>query len=110
MEGGAAGSAGRPCPPGRQPLAADASESARIEISGSIPPEHWNRIGTKILARLKSAGTVNIDVEITLNNKFYDMSSNLKFIIKKASNRSIVYAHNKTSCLLLVAMITKMYP
>ena len=45
----------------------DTSESATIEITGSIPTEQWNRIGTKILARLKSAGTVNIDVQITVD-------------------------------------------
>lgn len=45
----------------------DSSGPAQIAIAGSIPPEQWNRIGTKILARLKSAGFVNISFEITVD-------------------------------------------
>jgi hypothetical protein len=40
-----------------------------LRISGSIPPEVWNRLGTKILPKLKSGGDfkVGIDISVTLS-------------------------------------------
>lgn len=52
-------------PGGSEASPAESQTGGQISITGSIPPELWNRIGTKILARLKSAGNVKVDVSIT---------------------------------------------
>lgn len=40
-----------------------------LHIFGEVPSEQWNRIGTKLLTKLKAAGatTVHIDVHVKLN-------------------------------------------
>jgi len=35
-----------------------------IQVTGSIPPGQWNRIGTRLLAKLYSAGELRVDVSI----------------------------------------------
>jgi len=39
-----------------------------IEVTGSIPPGQWNRVGTRLLARLHSAGEVRVDVSIRVES------------------------------------------
>jgi hypothetical protein len=38
-------------------------ELRRIRLSGSVPPEMWNRLGTRVVARLRSASDLEIRVE-----------------------------------------------
>jgi hypothetical protein len=47
-----------------------------IRLSGAIPPEVWNRIGTKILPKLRSGSELRIEVDlsVTLNG---DVAANL---------------------------------
>lgn len=47
------------------PEAQPGASGDQIHVTGSIPPEQWNRIGTRLLARLRSAGSVRVDVSIT---------------------------------------------
>ncbi len=37
-----------------------------IELTGRIPPGQWNRVGTRLLARLHSAGRVRVDASISV--------------------------------------------
>jgi hypothetical protein len=34
----------------------------RVSVGGTLPPEQWNRLGTKLLPKLKSGGLIQIDV------------------------------------------------
>ena len=45
------------------PLVAD---TRTVRISGSIPPEIWNRLGTKILPKLRSGSDLRIGVEFSV--------------------------------------------
>jgi hypothetical protein len=36
-----------------------------VRVAGSIPPELWNRLGTKVLPKLRSAQDLAVDVEFT---------------------------------------------
>jgi hypothetical protein len=38
-----------------------------IRITGAVPPEIWNRIGTKLLPKLKSGKELKVDVGFSVN-------------------------------------------
>lgn len=41
-----------------------------IRLVGSIPPEVWNRLGTKVLPKLRSEGTdVKVGIELSVTVK-----------------------------------------
>ncbi len=46
----------------------EAETSVRLQVSGDVPPESWNRIGTKVIPKLRSgkelAIRVQLDVEV----------------------------------------------
>jgi hypothetical protein len=50
---------------GSQPESAKPA-SQTIHLSGNIPSEVWNRLGTKIIPKLKSAGDLQIGLEFTV--------------------------------------------
>ena len=55
-----------------------------VHLAGEIPPELWNRFGTKILPKLRSGADlrVGIDISITLPNSFNkNIKSELKQIL-----------------------------
>ncbi len=37
---------------------------ALISVSGSIPPEQWNRLGTRLLPKMRAAGTLTAEVHL----------------------------------------------
>jgi hypothetical protein len=53
-----------------------------IYISGNIPSEIWNRLGTKIIPKLKSAGDLQIGLEFTVQVSS-DAAGNLQSEIKQ---------------------------
>ncbi len=55
-----------PQTPGRgdRPTLAPPPSSNAVRLTGTIPPELWNRFGTKVLPKLRSAGDVRIRVEL----------------------------------------------
>jgi hypothetical protein len=65
--------AGAPSPPapeessgnGRQPQPLPEQKLRVVRLSGEVPPEQWNRIGTKLIPKLRS--TSNLHVEVNVN-------------------------------------------
>ena len=43
-----------------------ASAKATLRLSGTIPPEIWNRLGTKVLPKLRSGEDLHVGVEFTV--------------------------------------------
>jgi hypothetical protein len=43
-----------------------ASAKATLRLSGTIPPEIWNRLGTKVLPKLRSGDDLRVGVEFTV--------------------------------------------
>ncbi len=54
-----------------------------LHIYGEVPSEQWNRIGTKLLTKLKAAGvtTINIDVRVKLNPGAGDIGAEVSQIL-----------------------------
>ena len=42
------------------------SQQRAIRLSGSVPPEVWNRIGTKLLPKLRSGSDLGVSVNFTV--------------------------------------------
>jgi hypothetical protein len=51
--------------PQPQPEPEAVAKTKTIRITGSIPPEVWNRLGTKIIPKLKSGKDVSIEVKFS---------------------------------------------
>lgn len=57
-----------PVEPPITPTGTPATPSTRtIRVSGNIPSEMWNRLGTRIIPKLKSAGEIQIGLEFTVS-------------------------------------------
>ena len=41
-------------------------ELQKIRLTGTIPPEIWNRLGTKIIPKLRSASDLNVGIEFSI--------------------------------------------
>ena len=55
-EGGSGGSEGKEP---ETPLS-----PARIIVAGTIPPEQWNRLGTRLIPKLRAAGTLSAEIRL----------------------------------------------
>lgn len=56
-------------PPSPAPIEAPAAGSIRLCLRGTIPPEQWNKLGTKLLPKLRVAGkdlSLGLDASLTL--------------------------------------------
>jgi hypothetical protein len=47
---------------GGQPQPTPEQKPRLLRISGEVPPEQWNRIGTKLISKLRSAGNLRVEV------------------------------------------------
>ena len=45
---------------------ADAPTTARLHVRGSVPSESWNRLGTKVIAKLRSGTDLKIEVQCSV--------------------------------------------
>ena len=54
-----------------------------LRISGSVPPEVWNRLGTRLIPRLKSGGELRLGVNASLSVES-SLASSLKKDIEQA--------------------------
>ena len=71
------GSAPRPGPPeaepqpglapGPAPAPVSGEGATTLRISGAVPPEMWNRLGTMILPKLRSGAELGIHIDITVD-------------------------------------------
>ena len=67
-----------------RPDGGDTSKNAIISVAGSIPPEQWNRLGTRLLPKMRAAGTMtaSIRLEIKLDeSKAPALSAELRQIV-----------------------------
>ncbi|HUY27669.1 MAG TPA: hypothetical protein VMV27_09640 [Candidatus Binataceae bacterium] len=56
-----------PVEPEPPETASGADTKRRVQISGTISPEVWNRIGTKRVPKLRSGTNLEISVQFTLD-------------------------------------------
>ncbi|MFQ5660234.1 MAG: DUF499 domain-containing protein [Gammaproteobacteria bacterium] len=70
-------------PPAKPEPPTDEGEEIRIlRLSGSIPPEIWNRLGTKLLPKLRSGASIKVGVDFEVTVKA-NISSNLESDLKQ---------------------------
>lgn len=72
-------------PENETPIEHENQERTSVTIKGDIPPEMWNRIGTKIIPKVKQASELRVSLEITL-----DMKRNEALALKKELEQLLV--------------------
>ena len=68
--------------PGSEP--GPAAQKTTLRIAGTVPPEVWNRLGTKVLPKLRSGDdlSVGIELSVSLSSQFaQNMETELKQIL-----------------------------
>ena len=57
--------------PVHEPKAGPTSQTVTLTLRGSIPPEIWNRLGTKLIPKLRSGSelTAQVNFSVTLDSK-----------------------------------------
>ena len=43
------------------------AKTVTLRLSGSIPPEVWNRLGTKVLPKLRAGANLKVSVEFSVD-------------------------------------------
>ena len=70
--------------PGPDPKPTSNDSDTILRLAGSVPPEVWNRIGIKLLPKLRSANqlTLGIDLSVTVGSQFApNMETELRQIL-----------------------------
>ncbi len=70
--------------PGTDPVPTPATANTTIRIAGTVPPEVWNRLGTKVLPKLRSGNDLRvcIDFSVNVSSKFaQDLDTDLQQIL-----------------------------
>ena len=63
---GLSGTGPDPAPPAT--IGAGAGEgTTTLRLTGTVPPETWNRLGTKVLPRLRSGADLRVDVTLSVS-------------------------------------------
>jgi hypothetical protein len=52
--------------PGTEPVPLPGAGKRTFRISGDVPPEIWNRLGTKVLPKLRSGSELKIGIEFSV--------------------------------------------
>jgi hypothetical protein len=52
-----------------EPTSVSEAQTTRLRLTGNIPPEVWNRLGTKILPKLRSGSDLEIGVDFAVTVK-----------------------------------------
>ena len=60
------GTSGHPTSP-TLPLATREGQKAILRLRGTVPPEAWNRLGTRILPKLRSGDDLSVGVEFSVS-------------------------------------------
>ncbi|MBW2094826.1 MAG: AAA family ATPase, partial [Deltaproteobacteria bacterium] len=85
------GGHGEPTPgptPEPEPEPTPGAGTRTFRISGEVPPEIWNRLGTKVLPKLRGGSDLKIGVEfsVTIDNAFVtSFESDLRQILEDLS-------------------------
>ena len=53
--------------PAPKPEPTPSTENVNLRLSGTVPPEIWNRLGTKILPKLRKGDDLNVGVESSVS-------------------------------------------
>ena len=53
--------------PGPAPAPVSGEGATTLRISGAVPPEMWNRLGTMVLPKLRSGAELGIHIDITVD-------------------------------------------
>ena len=53
--------------PDPEPVSPTGTSQSTLRLSGTVPPEIWNRLGIKVVPKLRSAGDLNVGVEFTVS-------------------------------------------
>lgn len=53
--------------PGSAPELDSGSKTATLRLTGTVPPEIWNRLGTKVLPKLRSGDGLSVGIELSVN-------------------------------------------
>lgn len=62
-----------------------AAQMVTLRVSGTVPPEVWNRLGTKILPKLRSGEGLKVGVDFTVNVRA-DVANSLKSDLQQILN------------------------
>jgi len=44
----------------------DESKRATLRLTGDVPPDSWNRLGTKVLPKLRSGDSFRVGIDFTV--------------------------------------------
>lgn len=69
--------------PGPPPAA---EVSRRLRVRGTVPPEVWNRLGTKVLPKLRTAKDLRVSVEFSVTvdgSQASNLESELRLIVQE---------------------------
>lgn len=74
-----------PVSPPTVPPPAPAFVPGELHLHGEVPSDQWNRIGVKLLTKLKAAGalTIHIDVRVKLNPGAGDIGGEVNQILNE---------------------------
>ncbi|MCZ0954488.1 MAG: DUF499 domain-containing protein [Rhodospirillaceae bacterium] len=53
--------------PGPDPDPTPATSKTTIRLAGTVPPEVWNRLGTKILPKLRTGDDLNVGIDLSVS-------------------------------------------
>ena len=71
--------------PGPGPVPPPIPQARQLRLFGDVPPETWNRLGTKLIPKLRSSKDLKVEVAFTLSVS-PDASSNLVAELKQILN------------------------
>ena len=54
-----------PQPSASEPVLVPTSQKAKLSITGNIPKEAWNRVGTRLMPKLQAGEDINAKVELS---------------------------------------------
>jgi hypothetical protein len=66
---------------------------AIVSVAGSIPPEQWNRLGTRLLPKMRAAGAVTAEIRLEIRmdqTKAASLSTELRQIVEETGLSSSV--------------------
>ena len=73
--------------PGPDPDPTPATPKTTIRLAGTVPPEVWNRLGTKILPKLRTGDdlSVGIDLSVSVSSQFaQNLETDLQQILQRS--------------------------
>ena len=68
-----------------KPPSEDGRSTANVQIKGSVPSESWNRLGTKVIPKLRSGTNLKIEIQCSVQVSA-SAAANLESEIKQALN------------------------